>query len=387
MSAFSGKEVIKAGDMLLSSDIYSDDERFNWAMNVLSYWRSSHEQPLEAALSLVEKIAKEIDSNAIFAKRLKRLPSIVGKLSRFSEAGMKLKNMQDIGGCRVIVSTPKQLKILVKELRKHSFFKKNDGSVRFKDYIEHPKEDGYRSYHLIGSFNNKNADANRQIEVQLRTKIQHLWATTLEIVELYTGEALKTNNGSDKWHDFFKLVSRQLEFMEKLNKTKKFTFERDYETYLSKLGNDFNLAYDTIQINLLAKELKVQELLQAYTASIKISEDVLPHENYSGYLLLTLDINEKKVTFDHFSPHEGFEAEKAYTVNEKKYSDSRDVVIALIHARGINQIREAYPNYFADSKEFLDNLTVIIAAGKQLELIADKAKFEFRTKQRLMQTY
>lgn len=95
MSTYSGKEIIKAGDMLLSSDIYSDDERFNWAMNVLSYWRSSHEQPLETALSFVEKIAKEIDPNAIFAKRLKRLPSIVRKLSRFSETGMKLKNMQE----------------------------------------------------------------------------------------------------------------------------------------------------------------------------------------------------------------------------------------------------------------------------------------------------
>lgn len=387
MIMFSGKQVTKAGEMLLAADTYDDEDKFNWAMSVLSYWRSSHEQPLETALSLVEGVTKKIDKKAIFAKRLKRLPSVVRKLSRFSESGMMLKNMQDIGGCRVIVATPKQLKLVVRELRENNCFKKSDGTIRFKDYISNPKDDGYRSYHLIGSFYNNDMSYNRQIEVQLRTKMQHLWATTLEIVELYTGEALKTNKGSDKWRSFFKLVSRQLEFMEKLNKRKKFAFEHDYENYFSMLMKDFDVAYDTINISVLSKELKVHDLLQAYTASIKISEDLFTNENYSGYLLLTLDTEEKKVTFEHFSPDEGLKAEKSYTVNEKKYSDSKDVVIALIHARGINQIREAYPNYFADSKEFLDNLTVIIAAGKQLEIMAQKAQFELRAKKRLMQAY
>lgn len=59
MIMFSGKQVTKAGEMLLAADTYDDEDKFNWAMSVLSYWRSSHEQPLETALSLVEGVTKK----------------------------------------------------------------------------------------------------------------------------------------------------------------------------------------------------------------------------------------------------------------------------------------------------------------------------------------
>ncbi len=75
--------------------------KFLLAMDVLSFWRFSHEIPLEVALSILQKATLEQDKNAIFAKRLKRYVSIVFKLKRFPK--MKLKNMQDIGGCRGIV--------------------------------------------------------------------------------------------------------------------------------------------------------------------------------------------------------------------------------------------------------------------------------------------
>ena len=59
------------------------------------------------------------------------------------------------------------------------------------------------------------AGANRKIELQIRTKLQHDWATTLEVVELFTGQALKSNRGSDDWKSFFRNVSMQFAVMEK----------------------------------------------------------------------------------------------------------------------------------------------------------------------------
>lgn len=113
---YSGKQVNKAGEILLVSDTIKDEEKLSQAMAVMSFWRFSHEEHLEIALSTVQRIAQKIDKNAIFAKRLKRYPSILLKLQRFEK--MKLKNMQDIGGCRAIVSSEKKLRKIVRELKK-----------------------------------------------------------------------------------------------------------------------------------------------------------------------------------------------------------------------------------------------------------------------------
>ncbi len=45
------------------------------------------------------------------------------------------------------------------------------------------------------------------IEVQLRTRLQHNWATAVETVGIFTGEALKSSQGNEDWQDFFRLVS------------------------------------------------------------------------------------------------------------------------------------------------------------------------------------
>ena len=93
-------------------------------------------------------------------------------------------------------------------------FRSSKGRIKYKDYIEKPKEDGYRGYHLMGSFSASDGD-NKTIEIQLRTKLQHYWATALEIVDLFTGQALKSNQGDDKWQQFFFDVGDLLKPLEK----------------------------------------------------------------------------------------------------------------------------------------------------------------------------
>ena len=81
---YTGKQVIKAGEMFLDDNIEIFEEKFELAMDTLSYWRFSHEVPLGEAFKILQVTTLKIDNSAIFAKRLKRYASIVYKLRRFS---------------------------------------------------------------------------------------------------------------------------------------------------------------------------------------------------------------------------------------------------------------------------------------------------------------
>ncbi len=88
---------------------------------------------------------------------------------------------------------------------------------REKDYIQNPKKDGYRGVHLIYRYKSDKISTydGLLIEVQIRSKIQHAWATAIEIVDLFTGQAIKSNEGEEEWKEFFRLVSSAFAKIEK----------------------------------------------------------------------------------------------------------------------------------------------------------------------------
>ena len=103
MSKYSGKQIIRAGGNLVQENLKSlDQSAFDDAMDCLSYWRGEHARPLESAYEELEAVTSKIDKHPVFSKRLKRADSIRSKLRLHK--GMRLNRMQDIGGCRVVVS-------------------------------------------------------------------------------------------------------------------------------------------------------------------------------------------------------------------------------------------------------------------------------------------
>src|SRR5689334_6285780 len=92
------EDVNIAGAMLVGFDGELDGEQ---ALAIINNWRSSHAFPLNAFHVTLRGRAKKIDRAALTSQRLKRLPSIALKLTRFPE--MKLSQMQDLGGCRAVV--------------------------------------------------------------------------------------------------------------------------------------------------------------------------------------------------------------------------------------------------------------------------------------------
>ncbi len=193
---------------------------------VIDNWRSSHSAPLQIIKMLLKGRAKKIDKAAVIAQRLKRLPSIRAKLQR---EPMRLPQMQDIGGCRAIVKDMTALNSLLEVFKKNLI--KNPKAERLRrheakpptDYVSSPKEDGYRSVHYIFTYRTSTRHLRgfdgHLIEVQIRTRLQHAWATAVEIVDTFTNQSLKTalrtQIGDKKWRRFFALMGSALALREK----------------------------------------------------------------------------------------------------------------------------------------------------------------------------
>ena len=199
---YSKKQVNKAGEVLKNSihDKSISTDEINGAMQILSHWRSRHVLPLLRAYQLVKRYTDKIGNNAIYGQRLKRTRSIMYKLNRM-EGG--LSRLQDIGGCRVILSTTAQLFRLYDLLKDSKSILPNH-----KNYLLEPKSDGYRSIHLIYQSSSKDVLHDKlKIEIQLRTKLQHSWATAVEIIDTFNHEKLKIGQGSELRQRFFYLLA------------------------------------------------------------------------------------------------------------------------------------------------------------------------------------
>ena len=92
---YSRKEVKKAGIILLDDNC----EDRTWALDVLNNWRACHSYPVNTFQAYLRlKIKTHAYKNYIVVQRIKRTPSIIGKLKRYPE--MQLSRMHDIGGMR-----------------------------------------------------------------------------------------------------------------------------------------------------------------------------------------------------------------------------------------------------------------------------------------------
>ena len=120
--------------------------------------------------------------------------------------------MQDLGGCRAVLPSMRAVRELVELHRagrdEHEFVKESD-------YIGQPKTNGYRSLHRVYRYRSRatrNAawDGHR-IEIQIRSHLQHAWATAVETVDAIKGTQLKTSGPANgAWDRFFTLMGSVL---------------------------------------------------------------------------------------------------------------------------------------------------------------------------------
>lgn len=131
--------------------------------------------PLTAVNMGLRSMVGTLGLDAEVSQRLKRTRRIIDKLAHYPT--MRLSQMDDVGGCRVVVDRLDDLHRLRARIRDRWAPHLVDES----DYLTHPKADGYRAIHLIVRRH------GHLVEVQLRTRRQHIWATTVEQVEAQRG--------------------------------------------------------------------------------------------------------------------------------------------------------------------------------------------------------
>ena len=111
-------------------------------------------------------------------RRVKEMTSLVKKLQRKDltiDAETAKTNILDIAGIRVVCNYLEDIYVIEKLLLKQEDVK----LLKRKDYIQHPKENGYRSLHIVVSIPVFLADRVEvtPVEIQIRTIGMDMWAS------------------------------------------------------------------------------------------------------------------------------------------------------------------------------------------------------------------
>ncbi|MBR5638288.1 MAG: hypothetical protein IKW83_00850 [Muribaculaceae bacterium] len=309
---YSNKDYKRLGDRIRSNPNDVSDED----LLMLQHLRIGYKEPLAIIFKSIEKTAYRVDRNCICTYRVKRIESIISKLLRFPE--MQVNRAEDIAGCRCIMTTTEKVYELYERILKNKdklpFVIK--GTIH--DYIENPKESGYRSIHINAVL--KDGD-NRRIEIQIRALEHHNWATLVETTDLLFKTKIK-ELGKNANHDLFEF-HRLLSLPEKAltNKEKYFIADTIIKySYIETLGEVYNRNYLDVRAQWNKMRIQRNQFFLISTGS-----DGIP--DFIGF-----------IRFE--------EAEKAYFERFVNNEENRNIVLTHLQTADFTKISIAYSNYF-----------------------------------------
>jgi ppGpp synthetase/RelA/SpoT-type nucleotidyltranferase len=328
--SYSRGEIDRAGVVL--RDTLSANNLIDYidAYSVMDSWRASHAFLLNTLQMSLRRRSRAVDPRADIVQRLKRAPSVISKLRRYD--GMALSRMQDLGGCRSILTKVPDV-YAVRESYKKS--RDRHELATEKDYITDPQMSGYRGVHLIYRYRSDRAAAynDHRIEIQLRTRVQHAWATAVEIAGVYVRTPLKSSLGPTDWLEFFRYSSSAFSIL-----------EDSPRLHQSLSPNEVIETLRGIDQKIDARnKLRTFNAAHDYIAQSKRKSD--------SHFILILDLRDQKTSIEAFGTVAA--ATTRYADLEKKYLSDDLVDVVLVAAESIESATSAYPNYFVDTSAFL----------------------------------
>lgn len=335
------QKVNGAGRRLAKMQFPVEDAADLKALDIINNWRAAHSYPLNTFQITLRRKGRKFERGVIVSQRTKRLESIHAKLAR--QPTMRMSQMQDIAGCRAVFKTLNSVRRLVRAYKLSQF----DHTLRGeKDYISNPKEDGYRCIHLVYEYEGTEANkayTGTKIEIQVRTQLQHAWATAVEAVGTFTKQALKSNQGDEAWLRFFALMGTAIAAIEQAPPVP---------------GTPMDKKDLVDEIEQLVHHLHVKEKLLAYNTSIELAGQAKD----AKYFLLQLDpsVMPPKITIWRYKAKESEFANTHYTELEAALPEESETQIVLVSVDDVNALRRAYPNYFLDTTGFANTVTKVL---------------------------
>jgi len=318
---------------------------------ILKDFRYTHQHPMDLLKKTINRKLIDNHIKALVSQRLKRIPSIVKKLKNTQST--KLATIQDIGGLRIVVNDINEVYLIkdaIREVEKEGEFKFTCNKET--DYIAETKESGYRSIHLMYRYNRNVLPEEQQcrVEIQIRTKIQHSWATAVEVLGVCLNQSLKQSLGDKKYLNIFKDISKLFASLE--DKTV------DYELVKQVKNNIENI-----------------RLLDVFQNINIVFEDVGDNSE-EQYLLLKMDFKNKKTEVAKYSKADFNQANEDYSKMELDNKDN-GVEVVLISIQDIKELEQSYPNYFMDTTKFIENLEILFEFSREMQILQkmiDKSK-------------
>lgn len=287
------------------------------------------------------------------ASRNKRIDTIISKLCRPEKP--KLDRIHDIAGTRIIFENIKSLEDYIDILENTELvnFKEkiNEDKNRY-NYIKNPKSDGYRSIHKVfyyssnipySTLNEKSFNLeNKKIELQLRTRLQHIWATTVEIYDIINKSNIKTGTHN-------KLETKEGLFFKKCS----LVFEGIESNDVEKIK---------ININEIFRDKDLVEIYNRLKGIKNIKDIQLPKTLGSDevFILIT-DLNKGKTTFFTTDPIEKNDKQDTFLINAsyrrlEEKNTKGEYILLLLTLGDIKKLKNVYPNYFLNTNEFISIL-------------------------------
>ena len=328
-------EVDRAGDILIRDSTGIEDEKQS-ALEVLDYWRAAHNSPMNTFQATLRHRLTVIHRKALVAQRLKRTPAILEKLRRFPT--MHLSEIQDIGGLRAVVGNVVDVRALYEDYKNNN--RLQHVIAKEKNYIDIPKSDGYRGVHLVYKYVNPKAPEYEGLllEIQMRTNLQHAWATTVETMGTLLRYSLKSDEGPEKWRRFFALTGSAFAHLEGSPPVP---------------GYESMSATDTFrEVARQSQALKVKETLTSLPVAM---EPISRFKNKGSWFLLMLDPDGKRMTLQPFGKDRFAQATDMYLRLEESALGTHKQVV-LVSTASVMQLKRAYPNFFLNTDKFIQIL-------------------------------
>jgi hypothetical protein len=347
---YSMKDVLRAGDALAGRLIWTDETapRIREVFSIASNWRDSHAYPMRSIRNLVHGRIRRLKlSGGNTVARLKHMPSIRRKLR---DQPWKLNQIQDLAGCRAILPNIEAVNALIDSLRRTN----RHAVYRETPYITEPKSDGYRCHHVVFKFEGEGEEEvfnGRRVEIQVRTRLQHSWATAVETVGLFRQENMKAGLGDQNWLRLFKLMSAE------------FAAEEGCPEPADASGGDARIR----EIVELEKTLNAANTLDTLSLAVQyVDTYARDPESTADYFLIRYDSENRVVSV---------QTQYGAKISVQSYDDAElDAFKAgpqkravLVEADNIEDLYSAYPNYFGDVQIFKFRLKQITQGAGAVE--------------------